>query len=138
MAAIARLKQASPIIGNGIAVVNRALVVGGGIARMSAALAMADHGVDVTLVEAAGKLGGNLAWLDQTIDGTPVAPFLADTTGQIEKHPRIEVMTDSRVVGAFGQAGHFFSTIETTDAPRRHRGTRGRDPGHRRRRSPHR
>lgn len=117
MAAVARLKHASPVNGNGIAVVNRALVVGGGIAGMSAALAMADHGVDVTLVETAGKLGGNLAWLDQTIDGTPVAPFLADTTGQIEKHPRIEVMTNSRVVGAFGQAGHFFSSIETTDAP---------------------
>ncbi|BBO71540.1 hypothetical protein DSCA_54700 [Desulfosarcina alkanivorans] len=117
MAAVARLKHASPVGETGIAVVNRALVVGGGIAGMSAALAMADHGVDVTLVEATGKLGGNLAWLDQTIDGTPVAPFLADTTGQIEKQPRIEVMTDSRVVGAFGQAGHFFSTIETIDAP---------------------
>jgi heterodisulfide reductase subunit A2 len=116
-AAVARLKYASPVKGNGITVVNRALVVGGGIAGMSAALAMADNGVDVTLVEAAGKLGGNLAWIDQTIDGTPIAPFLADATGQVEKHPRIEVMTDSQVVGAFGQAGHFFSTIETADAP---------------------
>jgi heterodisulfide reductase subunit A len=117
LAGIARLKHASPVNGNGIAVVNRALVVGGGIAGMSAALAVADHGVNVTLVETAEGLGGNLAWLDQTIDGTPVAPFLAETTGQVEKHPGIEVMTDSRVVGAFGQAGHFFSTIETTDAP---------------------
>ena len=117
MAGIARLKHASPGKRDGLAVINRALVVGGGISGMSAALAIADHGVDVTLVEATKQLGGNLAWLNQTIDGTPITPFLAETTGQIEKHPGITVMTDSRVVGAFGQTGHFFSTIESAEAP---------------------
>ncbi|MGD8702747.1 MAG: response regulator, partial [Desulfosarcina sp.] len=113
MAGISRLKNVSLEEDQGTAVVNRALVVGGGTAGMHAALAVADHGVAVTLVEASERLGGNLAWLDQTIDGTPIAPFLKETTQRIEKHPKIEVMTNSRVVGAFGQAGHFFSTIET-------------------------
>ncbi|WP_319408005.1 response regulator [uncultured Desulfosarcina sp.] len=117
MAGISRLKQASLGSVDGLTVVNRALVVGGGIAGMSAALAIADHGVAVTLVEASKKLGGNLVWLDRTIDGAPIAPFLEEAIGQVEKHPKIEVMTDSRVVGAFGQAGHFFSTIETTEKP---------------------
>ena len=117
LAGVARLKYATPNRETGMTVVARALVVGGGIAGMSAALAMADHGVDVTLVETAGRVGGNLTWLHQTIDGTPIAPFLEETVGRIDKHPRIEVMTDSRVVGAFGQAGHFFSTVETADAP---------------------
>ncbi|MCB2146804.1 MAG: FAD-dependent oxidoreductase [Deltaproteobacteria bacterium] len=117
MAGLSRLKNVSMEKDQGIAVVNRALVVGGGIAGMSAALAIADHGVDVTLVEASDRLGGNLAWLHQTIDGTPIAPFLEDIIGQIEKHPKIEVMINSRVVGAFGQAGHFFSTIETAGEP---------------------
>jgi heterodisulfide reductase subunit A len=114
MAGISRLKHASVENADGLTVVNRALVVGGGIAGMSAALAIADHGVAVTIVEASERLGGNLVWLDRTIDGTPIAPFLEEAIGQVEKHPKIEVMTDSRVVGAFGQAGHFFSTIETT------------------------
>ncbi|MBC2710778.1 MAG: FAD-dependent oxidoreductase [Desulfosarcina sp.] len=117
MAGISRLKNVSAIEENSIAVTNRALVVGGGIAGMSAALAIADHGVDVTLVEESEQLGGNLTWLHQTIDGAPIAPFLDDTIGQVDKHPGILVMTDSRVVGAFGQAGHFFSTIETAGEP---------------------
>ncbi len=117
MAGLSRLKNVSVEKDQGVAVVNRALVVGGGIAGMSAALAIADHGVDVTLVEVSDRLGGNLAWLHQTLDGTPIAPFLEDTIGQIEKHPKIEVMINSRVVGAFGQAGHFFSTIETAGEP---------------------
>ena len=116
-AGLSRLKNVSVEKDRGIAVVNRALVVGGGIAGMSAALAIADHGVEVTLVEASDRLGGNLAWLHQTISGMAIAPFLEETIGQIEKHPKIEVMTDSRVVGAFGQAGHFFSTIETAGEP---------------------
>ncbi len=117
LAGVSKLKNVSIEERRCIAVVNRALVVGGGIAGMHAALAIADHGVDVTLVEASEGLGGNLAWLYQTIDGAPIAPFLEDTIGQIEKHPKVEVMTNSRVVGAFGQAGHFFSTIETAGAP---------------------
>ena len=112
-AGIARLKHASPHDGEAVATVNRALVVGGGIAGMSAALAMADHGMPVTLVEAGDRLGGNLVWLHETIDGSPIAPFLEETIGQVEAHPHIEVMTGSQVTGAFGQAGHFFSTIET-------------------------
>ncbi len=117
MAGISRLKHVSMEDDRSIAAVNRALVVGGGIAGMHAALAIADHGIDTTLVESSERLGGNLSWLHQTIDGTPIAPFLEDTIRQIEKHPKVEVMTDSRVVGAFGQAGHFLSTIETAGAP---------------------
>ncbi|WP_372682544.1 response regulator [Desulfosarcina sp.] len=117
MAGIYRLKNIPIEESHYTSVVNRALVVGGGIAGMHAALAVAGHGVAVTLVEASKRLGGNLVWLEQTIDGTPIAPFLTETTHQIEKHPKIEVMTKSRVVGAFGQAGHFFSTIETDGEP---------------------
>jgi len=117
MAGIAKLKNSS--IEEQFCIPNHrhALVVGGGIAGMYAALAVADHGVPVTIVEGTDRLGGNLAWLHQTIDGQAVAPFLDETVNRIGQHPGITVMTDSRVVGAFGQAGHFFSSIETKDAP---------------------
>jgi heterodisulfide reductase subunit A len=117
MAGISKLKNISIEENHYTPVIKRALVVGGGIAGMHAALAVADHGVDVTLVEASDRLGGNLAWLHQTIDGTPIAPYMDDTIGRIDNHPGIQVMTGSRVVGAFGQAGQFFSTIETAGEP---------------------
>jgi len=115
MAGINRLKRAATAHGPGVAVVNRALVVGGGPAGMNAAMAMADHGVKVTLVEAAEQLGGNLAWLHETIDGTPITPYREEIVKRVEDHPDIEIMTASRVVGAFGQAGHFISTIESRE-----------------------
>jgi len=114
---IARLKHASTSQPAGMAVSHRALVVGGGAAGMSAALAVAEHGVKVTLVEASDQLGGNMAWLHETIDGTPISPFLETLSGKVKQHPGIDVKTKSRVVGAFGQAGHFISTIETAETP---------------------
>ncbi len=117
MAGIAKLKHVSTEAEYTIPNTNHLLVVGGGIAGLHAALAVADHGVPVTLVEASETLGGNLAWLHQTIDGETVAPFLEETVKRVNQHPGITVMTGSRVVGAFGQAGHFFSSIETTDSP---------------------
>ena len=114
---IARLKNIRLDEDDPLAASPRVLVVGGGIAGMHAALAVADHGVPVTLVEAADHLGGNLTWLHQTIDGTPVGPFLDAARDRIDRHPDIRVMTQSRVVGAFGQAGAYFSTVETTEGP---------------------
>jgi len=116
-AGIARLKHVQPSDGAAVTTLNRALVVGGGIAGMSAALAVADHGVDVTLVEASEQLGGNLTWLNQTIEGTPIAPYLEEINARVDEHPQIEVKTGSRVTGAFGQAGHFFSTVESEQQP---------------------
>lgn len=116
-AGIARLKNVSMDENRAIAVVSRALVVGGGIAGMRAALAVADHGVEVVLVEASDHLGGNLTWLHQTIDAAPIAPFLAQSIAQVDRHPGIRAMTGSRVVGAFGQAGHFISSIATPGQP---------------------
>ena len=45
---------------------SRALVVGGGIAGIQAALDLADARVPVTLVEASPALGGRMAQLDKT------------------------------------------------------------------------
>ncbi|WP_319459998.1 FAD-dependent oxidoreductase [Micromonospora sp. RTP1Z1] len=48
-----------------------AVVVGGGIAGMSAAVVLAERGVDVTVLEAAPTLGGRLgAWPENLADGT--------------------------------------------------------------------
>ncbi|BBO89403.1 response regulator [Desulfosarcina ovata] len=117
LAGIARLKNCALEAPPSQAAVNHTLVVGGGIAGMHAALAVADHGVPVTLVETSDRLGGNLTWLHETIDGLAVRPFLEETVGRIDRHPGIRVITESRVAGAFGQAGHFLSTIETAGGP---------------------
>ncbi len=111
---IARLKWIEPSAPPDIPVIQRALVIGGGVAGMTAALAIADHGFQVDLVEQNDRLGGNLNWLERTLDGHQPTELLQQTRTSVEKHPQIQVHTQTRVVRSTGEVGHFQTTI--TDA----------------------
>jgi heterodisulfide reductase subunit A len=114
-AAVAKLKWAEPSPVAEIRVAPRALVVGGGIAGMSAALAIAEHGYGVELVEADERLGGNLNWLRRTLEGHDVKALLDETLKRIEKHPRIQVHLRARVIHAEGEVGSFTTVLEGPD-----------------------
>ena len=111
--ALAGLKRAEPAALPDLPVTQRALVVGGGAAGMQAALSIADMGFNVDLVEKSGRLGGNLQWLHQTLDGQAVPPLLETMTAAVDKHPLVQVALNTRVVGAFGRVGHFHTSLET-------------------------
>ncbi|MGD2186617.1 MAG: FAD-dependent oxidoreductase, partial [Desulfobacterales bacterium] len=108
---VAKLKWVEPSPPPAIQVIQRAVVVGGGIAGMTAALAIADHGFQVELVEQIDRLGGNLNWLERTLDGPGPKELLQETCTSVEKHPQIQVHMQSRVVHSAGQVGNFHTTI---------------------------
>ena len=72
------------------------LVAGGGPAGMAAALAAAEAGADVLLVEEEQHLGGHLRW-----GGAADLAALADLRPRVLAHPRIEVLPDSVVAGRY-------------------------------------
>jgi len=112
---LARLRRVDPTPPPSLAVCQRALVVGGGIAGMTAALSIADHGFEVDLVERSDALGGNLSWIRRTLEGESTEPLLEEARSRVDKHPKINVHLDSRVAGGFGQVGRFYTTLETGD-----------------------
>lgn len=109
---IGRLWRAEPAPAAAVSVVRRALVAGGGIAGMTAALAIADHGYPVVLVEREHALGGNLRWLARTADGSDPRALLAETTARLEKHPNVRVITGGRIRLAQGEIGRFTTVVE--------------------------
>jgi heterodisulfide reductase subunit A len=111
-AGVARLKWVDPRPVAEIPVTPRALVIGGGVAGLTAALTIADHGYGVELVEAGERLGGNLAWLHRTLEGHDVHALLEGILKRVDQHPRIQVHAGSRVVQAHGEVGSFSTTIE--------------------------
>jgi heterodisulfide reductase subunit A len=111
-AGLAQLKYVNPIHGHGVSVFQRALIVGGGIAGLTSALAIADHGFQVDLVETKDVLGGNLAWIGHTIEGHATGPFLEDTMARVAAHPLIRTLTQAHVTGSYGMVGRFHTTIE--------------------------
>jgi heterodisulfide reductase subunit A len=110
---IAKLKWVEPEPVATVPVIQRALVIGGGIAGMTAALAVADHGFEVDLVEQAEQLGGNLSWLQRTLEGHSIETLLEDTCLRVERHPKIDVYIQSQVISAVGQVGSFLTTLES-------------------------
>ena len=112
--AVSKLKNVDPLPMAFLENHRQALVVGGGIAGMHASLAIADHGYPVALVEQEETLGGNLAWLNQTIEGHSLAAQLEETIQKVENHPLVEIHSGSTITASFGEAGNFYTTV--TDA----------------------
>ena len=109
---IAKLKRVEPGPVPTMPVIQKALVIGGGIAGMTTALTIADHGFYVDLVEQTEQLGGNLNWLQHTLEGHSIKTLLEDTCHRIERHPKINVHIQSQVISSVGQVGHFLTTFE--------------------------
>ncbi len=109
--AVARAALLEPIPDLSVKVNRTALVIGGGVAGMTAARSLADQGFPVVLVEKSAALGGSARDLRKTWSGREVPGYLADLVGQVEQHPRIEVLLNSQPVEASGFVGNFETTI---------------------------
>ncbi|UCF03498.1 MAG: FAD-dependent oxidoreductase [Deltaproteobacteria bacterium] len=88
-----------------------ALVVGGGLAGMRAALSIAESGYAVHLVEKADRLGGQANHVHWTWKGEDVQPFLINLDKEIRQHPLITVHLGAEVTYMSGFVGNFHSTL---------------------------
>jgi heterodisulfide reductase subunit A2 len=84
-----------------------ALVLGGGLAGMTAALAIADEGYGVTLVEKSGDLGGYLAHIYQTAEGPNPQRLLKSLVKRVHNHERIDLCHNTELIGFEGHVGNF-------------------------------
>jgi heterodisulfide reductase subunit A len=64
--AVAKVARSEPLFAGQVGLTKRALVIGGGVAGIQAALDIADGGYEVVLVEREPTIGGRMAQLDKT------------------------------------------------------------------------
>ncbi|MGA9753693.1 MAG: FAD-dependent oxidoreductase, partial [Desulfobaccales bacterium] len=92
----------------------KALVLGGGLAGLTAALTIADGGYQVYLAEAQDRLVGSLAQrMRSTLEGYEVQPFLQELVRRVEHHPRIDWWPNTKVLNVSGHIGKFRGTVES-------------------------
>ncbi len=119
--AIARARLLTPLQGTSININQSGLVIGGGVSGMTAALALADQGFKVNLVERSDSLGGNLRELNYTLEHEDIAVFAADLIKRVESHPNIKLHLGTEVSGVAGFVGNFqvdlSSNGKKTEAP---------------------
>jgi heterodisulfide reductase subunit A len=96
-------------------VLHNALVLGGGVSGMAAALNLAEQGFDVYLVEKTDKLGGNALYIERTIQGEPIKPFVDGMVKQVEDHSKVEIFKNATFANLTGHVGHFKGTISNGD-----------------------
>ncbi|MBI5250878.1 MAG: FAD-dependent oxidoreductase [Desulfomonile tiedjei] len=109
--AVARARRLEPVWNQQLPLVQSALVIGGGVAGMTAALDIAAQGFAVDLLEATGRLGGNALRLSRTVKGEEVQPFLNELIQKVNEHESIHVHYDARITEIQGFVGNFKTVI---------------------------
>jgi heterodisulfide reductase subunit A len=91
-----------------VPITKRALVIGGGIAGIQAALDIADGGTPVTLVEREPSIGGHMAQLSETFPTLDCSQcILTPRMVEAARHPNIELLTLAEVQEVTGSVGQF-------------------------------
>jgi heterodisulfide reductase subunit A2 len=107
-AAVAKAAHLQALPRKTVPVLDSALVVGGGIAGIQAALDIADSGRTVYLVEKEASIGGHMARFDKTFPTLDCAAcILTPKMVQVGKHPEIRLMSSSEVEEVSGFVGNF-------------------------------
>ncbi len=109
--AVGRATLLEPLYLTSMNVTKKALIIGGGLSGMTAALSLAEAGFDVELVEREAQLGGNLKFLHSTLDGSNPQEHLRQLVEKVKNHSRIKINLASEVVSVSGHVGHFKSGI---------------------------
>lgn len=118
--AVEKVKTHRPLSLFPVPVVQKALIVGGGIAGMTAALTMADQGFESFLVEKEAELGGNLRNLYATLEGDDLQAFMKKNIEQVNNNKLIQVFTNANVDDSGGHQGHFTTTVVQGQGDKKH------------------
>ncbi|MGB9887842.1 MAG: FAD-dependent oxidoreductase, partial [Moorellales bacterium] len=118
--AVAKVRTHRPLRLNPVPVVQKALVIGGGVAGLTAALSLADQGYPTFLVERQPELGGYLRSLRFSLEGVDLQGFLLGLVQRVREHPLIQVYTRAVIEDFGGHQGHFVTTISVGEAGREH------------------
>jgi len=110
--AVSKARLLKPLQPIRVPITKRALVLGGGVSGMTAALNIAESGHEVILVEKKASLGGMASLLDKTfpkVDCTSCQ--LQDLINKVTSNPRIKILTLSEVKEVSGFVGNFDAKI---------------------------
>ncbi len=106
--AILKSAVMEPLDRKKVGVTSKALVIGGGIAGIQAALDIANTGFPVTLVEKSSTIGGKMAQLDKTFPTLDCSQcILSPKMVDVKRHPNITLIANAEVEEVDGYVGNF-------------------------------
>lgn len=109
---VARAGHLEPLQGFDLPVNKTTLVVGGGVAGMTCALALAKQGFQVHIVEKERELGGLARRLTGTVEGLDVQSHVRDLVAQVYRNPLVHVSHGAVIRGVSGYVGNFTTVVQ--------------------------
>ncbi|HZW40001.1 MAG TPA: CoB--CoM heterodisulfide reductase iron-sulfur subunit A family protein [Ignavibacteriaceae bacterium] len=110
--AVEKVRRNAPLVPIQVPVTKRALVIGGGISGIQAALDIANSGFEVVLVEKEPSIGGHMSQLSETFPTLDCSQcILTPRMVEVYQHPKIKLMSYSEVQSLEGFIGNFKVTI---------------------------
>jgi len=109
--AVAKSGLLQPLKRSNVEIISSGLIIGGGLAGMTAAIEMSKQGYKVDLIEKTNSLGGNLKRLASTLRGGDPKSLLKEIIDKVEKNKLITVHTEVELQNLEGYVGNFKSTL---------------------------
>jgi heterodisulfide reductase subunit A len=104
---VAKARLLEPLYPQFIDVNHDALVIGGGLSGMTAALELAEQGFKTYLLERDTQLGGNLRKVQYLLSGDNAQEKLESMIEQVQNHPKIHIYTGTEIAKFEGSVGNF-------------------------------
>jgi len=115
---VARARMLEPLYKVDVPLTHAALVIGGGVAGMTAANALGEMGHEVHLVERSPRLGGHVLELGRTIRGGDPSALVAELEQRLIDNPNVKIHLESELVDFHGFIGNFSSVVKASDGAR--------------------
>ncbi|MBT8357206.1 MAG: FAD-dependent oxidoreductase [Deltaproteobacteria bacterium] len=109
--AVAKVALHQPLIEPELKINQSALVIGGGLAGMTAAQTLTEQGYHTHLVERSETLGGQARQIHETWRGEDVQENLSELIQSVQSNQKIDVHLNSDVQAVDGFVGNFKTTI---------------------------
>lgn len=111
---VAKARQLRPLALQSVKMTPGALVLGGGLSGMTAALTLAAGGFETFLIERAHELGSELKAVYRTLEGEDVQQLRADLIARISSQPKVHVCTGATLKEVSGAVGNFSTIVSTS------------------------
>lgn len=110
--AVTKAKYLEPLYPDHVEIKHDAMIIGGGVAGMTAAMELAEQGFGVHLIEKSGALGGGFSKSRYDVKGADPKAMLEELKAKVENNKNINIYLNTTITSFEGAEGNFKAKLK--------------------------